>query len=56
VSDSDLACSNATVRVEADYEKGLLNVRVREVGSQAVEPAKIQIRNTAPALESTEAK
>jgi HSP20 family molecular chaperone IbpA len=56
VSDSDLACSNATVRVEADYEKGLLNVRVREVGRQAVEPAKIQIRNTAPALESTEAK
>jgi len=43
-------------RVEADYDKGLLKVRVREVVRQAVEPAKIQIRNTAPALESTEAK
>lgn len=43
-------------RVEADYDKGLLKVRVREVVRPAVEPAKIQIRNTAPALESTEAK
>jgi HSP20 family protein len=41
-------------RVEADYDKGLLKVRVREVVRQAVEPAKIQIRNTAPALESQE--
>jgi HSP20 family protein len=43
-------------RVEADYDKGLLKVRVREVVRPAIEPAKIQIRNTAPALESTEAK
>ncbi|HEY3610390.1 MAG TPA: Hsp20/alpha crystallin family protein [Pseudonocardiaceae bacterium] len=43
-------------RVEADYDKGLLKVRVREVVRAAVEPAKIQIRSTAPALESTEAK
>lgn len=43
-------------RVEADYDKGLLKVRVREVVRPAVEPAKIQIRNTAPELESTEAK
>lgn len=42
-------------RVEADYDKGLLKVRVREVIRQTPEPAKVQIRNAtaAPAVEST---
>jgi HSP20 family protein len=44
-------------RVEADYDKGLLKIRVREVVRPAVEPAKIQIRDAAPALEGgTEAE
>jgi len=38
-------------RVEADYDKGLLKVRVREVVRAALEPTKVQIRNAAPALE-----
>jgi HSP20 family protein len=41
-------------RVEADYDKGLLKVRVREVVRQTPEPAKVQIRNatSVPAVES----
>ncbi|HEX4724680.1 MAG TPA: Hsp20/alpha crystallin family protein [Pseudonocardiaceae bacterium] len=34
-------------RVEADYDKGLLKVRVREVVRQTPEPAKVQIRSAA---------
>jgi HSP20 family protein len=40
-------------RVAADYDKGLLTVRVREVVRQTPEPAKVQIRSTTPsAVES----
>lgn len=35
-------------RVEAGYDKGLLQVRVREVVRPTPEPTKVEIRNTAP--------
>jgi HSP20 family protein len=37
-------------RVEADYDKGLLKVRVREVIAQPAQPAKIKVRNAAAEL------
>jgi HSP20 family protein len=36
-------------RIEADYDKGLLKVRVREVIAQPTQPAKIKVRNQAAA-------
>ncbi|HEX9338883.1 MAG TPA: Hsp20/alpha crystallin family protein [Pseudonocardiaceae bacterium] len=36
-------------RVEANYDQGLLKVRVREVVRKTPEPAKVQIRRIAPA-------
>lgn len=45
-------------RIEADYDKGLLKVRVREVIAQPTQPAKIKVRNQAatelPEATSTE--
>jgi HSP20 family protein len=37
-------------RIEADYDKGLLKVRVREVIAQPTQPAKIKVRNAAAEL------
>lgn len=37
-------------RVEADYDKGLLKVRVREVVRPVAQPAKVAIRSTAGAV------
>jgi HSP20 family protein len=37
-------------RVEADYDKGLLKVRVREVIAQPAQPAKIKVRSAAAEL------
>jgi HSP20 family protein len=36
-------------RIEADYDKGLLKVRVREVIAQPTQPAKIKVRSQAAA-------
>src|ERR1700743_240468 len=40
-------------RVEADYDKGLLKVRVSEVVRQPAEPAKIKVRQPAAELPAT---
>jgi HSP20 family protein len=42
-------------RVTADYDKGLLKVRVSEVVTQPVEPAKIKVRQPAAELTAAEA-
>jgi HSP20 family protein len=43
-------------RVEADYDKGLLKVRVREVVQQPAQPARIKVRQGAGELTAPEAE
>lgn len=40
--------------VEADYDRGLLKIRVRDVAKPKAEPRKITVRTDSPAIESTE--
>jgi HSP20 family protein len=42
-------------RVEADYDKGLLKIRVREVVRQPAQPAKIKVRSQAQLTEQAPA-